>query len=44
MRNVFAEISSFNSFYNYDFYKLNELLTIMKKIFTNYEMFVNVYD
>ena len=41
---MFAKISSFNSFHNYNFYKLNELLTIMKNFFTNYEMFVNVYD
>ena len=44
MRNVFAEINLFNSFYNYDFYKLNDLLTIMKKNFTNYEIFINVHD
>lgn len=42
--NVFVEIFFFNSFHDYNFYKLNELLMIMKKILTNYKLFVYTHD
>ena len=44
MRNVFAKNNTFNVLHNYDFYRLNEFFTIIKKNLTNYDMFVNIHD